>query len=246
MDTIIVIPARHASSRLPGKPLVQIAGQTLIERVYRRCERVRGVSAVVVATDHADIFDEVTSFGGEAMMTKRSHRSGTERVAEVARRRRARLVINVQGDEPLLDPRAIELLIRGMKRDRRVDVGTLANPIRQTADFSDPNVVKVVLDRQNRALYFSRSPIPHPRERPRSLPHPAYRHVGIYGYRSDALQKWVRLPPTRLEKLEKLEQLRALENGFTIKVFLTNYQAIGVDVPSDIKKVERVLAKRSS
>ena len=245
MKTLIVIPARHASTRLPGKPLVEIAGRTLIERVVRQCEKVRGVSSVVVATDHAGIFDEVISFGGEAMMTKRSHRSGTERVAEVARRKRADLVINVQGDEPLLDPRAIEILAAGMKRDRRIGIGTLANPIQDKADYRDPNVVKVVLDRENRALYFSRSPIPCPRDRPGSLPAPAYRHVGIYGYRNEALQKWVRLRPTPLEKLERLEQLRALESGFTIKVFLTKYEAIGVDVPADIKKVERILAKRS-
>ena len=245
MNTLIVIPARYASTRLPGKPLVSIAGKTLIERVVRQCEKVRGVSSVIVATDHDGIYDEVISFGGEAMMTKHSHRSGTERVAEAARKRRAELIINVQGDEPLLEPRAIELLVEGMKHDRRIGIGTLANPIRRKPDYLDPNIVKVVLDRQNWALYFSRAPIPYPRDHPRSLPAPAYRHVGIYGYRNDCLQKWVRLPPTRLEKLEQLEQLRALEHGLKIRVFLTKYEAIGVDMPSDVKKVETILAKRS-
>lgn len=245
MKTLIVIPARYASTRLPGKPLISIAGKTLIERVYRQCEKVRGISSVVVATDHEGIFDEVISFGGEAMMTRRSHRSGTERVAEVARKERAGLVINVQGDEPLLDPRAIETLADGMKRNSRIGIGTLANPISNKSDFLDPNVVKVALDRDNWALYFSRASIPYPRDNPRSVPKSAYRHVGIYGYRNDLLQRWVRLPPTRLEKLEKLEQLRALENGLKIKVFLTKYEAIGVDVPSDVKKVERILAKRA-
>ncbi len=244
MKTLIVIPARYASTRLPGKPLVSIAGMTLIERVVRQCEKVRGVSSVVVATDHDSIYDEVISFGGEAMMTKRSHRSGTERAAEVARKKRASLVINVQGDEPLLEPRAIELLVDGMKRDRRIGIGTLANPITNKSDYLDPNVVKVVLDRQNGALYFSRAPVPYPRGAPRGFPSTAYRHVGIYGYRNEILQKWIRLPPSRLERLEKLEQLRALENGLKIKVFLTKYEAIGVDVPSDVKKVETILAKR--
>lgn len=244
VKTLIVIPARHASTRLPGKPLVEIAGMTLIERVVRQCQKVRGVSSVIVATDHEDIFDEVVCFGGEAVMTRRSHRTGTERVAEVARKRRADLVINVQGDEPLLEPQAIRLLIDGMKKDRSAGIGTLANPIRRRADFLDPNVVKVVLDREGWALYFSRSPIPFHRDQPHGLPAPACRHVGIYGYRNETLQKWVRLAPTRLEKLEKLEQLRALENGLKIKVFLTPYQAIGVDVPADVKKVERILANR--
>lgn len=245
MKTLIAIPARYASTRLPGKPLISIAGTTLIERVYRQCEKVKGVSSVVVATDHEGIFDEVVSFGGVAMMTKRSHRSGSERVAEVARKNRAELVINVQGDEPLLEPRAIQILVDGMKRDSQIGIGTLANPITDKSDFLDPNVVKVVLDSNNWALYFSRASIPYPRDNPKSVPNPAYRHVGIYGYLNDCLQRWVRLPPTRLEKLEKLEQLRALENGFKIKVFLTKYEAIGVDVASDVKKVERILAKRS-
>jgi 3-deoxy-manno-octulosonate cytidylyltransferase (CMP-KDO synthetase) len=245
MNTLIVIPARHASSRLPGKPLIELAGKTLIERVYRQCAKVKGVSSVLVATDHDGIFEEVASFGGEVLMTKKSHRSGTERVAEAARKKRANLVINVQGDEPLLDPRAIEKLIKGMQRDDAAQIATLASPITEKSDFLDPNVVKTVLDEDGWALYFSRSPIPYWREDPTRVPRPVFRHIGIYGYRNEALQKWVRMAPTRLEKLEKLEQLRALENGLKIKVFLTNYVAIGVDTPSDVKKVERILAKRS-
>jgi 3-deoxy-manno-octulosonate cytidylyltransferase (CMP-KDO synthetase) len=200
---------------------------------------------VVVATDHEGIFNEVVSFGGEAMMTKRSHRSGTDRVAEVARKKKADLVVNVQGDEPLLEPRAIELLLKGMKKDRSLEIGTLAKPIEKKEDYRDPNVVKVVLDHEGGALYFSRASIPHLRGKKRGIPFPACRHVGIYGYRSDILQKWVKMKPSRLEKIERLEQLRALENGLRIKVFLTRYEAIGVDVPADVKKVERILAKSS-
>ena len=246
MRTMIVIPARYGSTRFPGKPLVRIAGRTLIEWVYRQCNRVRGVDSIVVATDDERILEEVVAFGGEAMMTRRSHGSGSERAAEVARRKKAGLIINVQGDEPLLEPKAIEQLIQGMRKDKRIGIGTLANPIRNKDDFFDPNVVKVTLDHRGCALYFSRAAIPFLRDRrsKNSFPAPAFRHVGIYGYRNAVLQKWVRMKPTRLERMEKLEQLRALENGLEIKVFLTDYEAIGVDVPSDMKKVERILAKR--
>jgi 3-deoxy-manno-octulosonate cytidylyltransferase (CMP-KDO synthetase) len=244
MRTLIVIPARNASTRFPGKPLALIAGRTLIERVYSQCVKVRGASAVVVATDHAGIRDEVASFGGQVMMTRRDHRSGTDRVAEVARKIRADLVVNVQGDEPLLQPRAIEFLIDGMKHVPGAGMGTLANPIREKGDFFDPNVVKVVVDSAGRALYFSRAPIPHDRSRPRACAPGALRHVGIYAYRASVLQRLVRLAPSRLERLEKLEQLRALENGVSIQVFLTHYDAVGVDVPADVRKVERLLAKR--
>ncbi|MBV9462757.1 MAG: 3-deoxy-manno-octulosonate cytidylyltransferase [Verrucomicrobiae bacterium] len=245
MKALVVIPARYASTRFPGKPLALISGRSLIERVYERCLKAKGVSDVIVATDHARIVAEVERFGGHAVMTNPAHRSGTDRVAEVARRKRASLVVNVQGDEPLIPSQAITGLIEGMI-ESGAEVGTLAHPIESRNEFLDPNVVKVVLDRRGFALYFSRAPIPMDRDGKTSrrwVPVPAYRHIGVYAYRAATLQKWVVWRRTTLERLEALEQLRALENGVQIRVFLTRYRAIGVDVPSDVEKVERLLAK---
>jgi 3-deoxy-manno-octulosonate cytidylyltransferase (CMP-KDO synthetase) len=243
MKLLIVIPARFGSTRFPGKPLASIAGVSLIERVHRNCSRVKGAK-VVVATDDRRIAAHVRAFGGEAMMTSRRHPSGTDRAAEVARRHACEVVINVQGDEPLLPPAVIRQLAAAM-RDPGIEMATLCHGITSQKDYMDPNVVKLVTDRAGNALYFSRSPIPHIRDRGRAplRPGQAFRHLGIYAYRRRFLLHYVKWPQSPLEKAEKLEQLRALERGVRIHVLKTNYKAIGVDVPSDVKKVEKLLKK---
>ena len=245
---LIVIPARYASTRFPGKPLALIAGVSLIERVYRLCSRVDGGPSVVVATDDRRIERHVRGFGGRVMMTRRSHPSGTDRVAEAARRLPCEVVINVQGDEPLLEPRVIRKLAEIMRRERSLQMATLCHAITDEQDYQDPNVVKVVCDRQGYALYFSRSPKPSlwRIQNPESRIQNDHRHIGIYAYRRNFLLKYVRWPQSPLEKLERLEQLRALEHGVRIRVVKTSYPAIGVDVPADVRKVERLLARKAS
>jgi 3-deoxy-manno-octulosonate cytidylyltransferase (CMP-KDO synthetase) len=244
---LIVIPARYQSSRFPGKPLVPIAGVTLIERVYRRCVAVDSEVQVVVATDDQRIRDHVLKFGGEVVMTRSDHPSGTDRVAEAARKSRAPIIINVQGDEPLLDPRSIRRLIAAMAADHSISMATLCHEVKQPRDYLDPGVVKVTMNRLGNALYFSRSPIPFFRDTGeiRAKLRQCWRHIGIYGYRRDFLFKYVRWPQSGLEKAEKLEQLRALENGVNIRVLKTSYEAIGVDVPADVRKVERLLKREN-
>jgi 3-deoxy-manno-octulosonate cytidylyltransferase (CMP-KDO synthetase) len=245
---LIVIPARFGSTRFLGKPLVKIAGISLIQRVYRICSRISGKPLVVVATDDKRILNHVKSFEGRAVMTRQNHPSGTDRVAEVAKKFKSKVVINVQGDEPLLDPRVIGALAKTMLKDKKLSMATLAHAISSSDDYKDPNVVKVVVDKNGDALYFSRAEIPHLRgiQNPRSaIRNSTLRHVGIYAYRKDFLMKYVRWPQSSLEKLEKLEQLRALENGVKVRVLKTPYHAIGVDVPADVKKVEKILSRSS-
>ncbi len=239
MKLLIVIPARYGSTRFPGKPLVCIGGISLIERVYRNCSGVKNAQ-VVVATDDRRIESHVREFGGEAMMTSKHHPSGTDRAAEVARRHACDVVINVQGDEPLLPASVIRRIADVMLREKKLEMATLAHPITRSQDYQDPNVVKVVLDRDSDALYFSRSPIPHLWDAWHSMLG-VYRHVGIYAYQRSFLLHYVKWPQSLLEKAEKLEQLRALDRGIKIHVLKTTYEAIGVDVPSDVKKVERIL-----
>lgn len=249
-SVLIVIPARYASTRFPGKPLALIAGVSLIERVYRRCIRacpaVGGVGPrknVIIAADDSRIARHVRNFEGKVVMTRSSHPSGTDRVAEVARRMRASIIINVQGDEPLLDPRVIRQLIKVMRQNPSISMATLCHPIADEKEFHDPNVVKVVIDQKGNALYFSRSPIPHIQKPLTShlSPLTCFRHIGLYAYRRDFLLRYVRWPRSPLEKVERLEQLRALEHGARIRVIKTNYRAIGVDVPADVAKVEKAL-----
>ncbi len=241
---LIVIPARYSSTRFPGKPLALIDGVSMIERVHRLCLRVTGSPTVIVATDDRRIERHVRGFGGRVLMTRRDHPSGTDRAAEVARRVPCDLVVNVQGDEPLLDPRVIGRLINAMRRDPRWSMATLSHRITRRGDDLDPNVVKVVADRSGRALYFSRSPIPHFRGARPSGPVACDRHLGIYAYRRRFLLQYVRWPQSPLELAEKLEQLRALERGAAIRVLRTSYGAVGVDAPSDVARVERMLRRR--
>lgn len=215
----------------------------MIERVWGRVRRASLVSKVIVATDDERIAAAVKSFGGEALMTRPDHRSGTERVAEVAvAHTPAEIVVNVQGDMPLIEPAAIDAAIEAVTGDEEVRLGTLAVPITNTADIMDPNVVKTVLDFDGNALYFSRAPIPWVRERGGPVHAKHLKHVGLYVFRRDALLEFATFPQGDLERIEQLEQLRWLENGYRIRVAETEYKTVEVDTPEDVKRVEQLLA----
>ena len=238
---VAVIPARYDSTRLPGKVLADIAGRPMVEHVYRRVAAARGVDAVVVATDDERVAAAVRSFGGIARMTRATHRTGTDRIAEVAADLSCGIVLNVQGDEPMIEPAMIEQVIAPLAADPAAVMSTVYCAITDPSDHANPNVVKVVSDRQGRALYFSRAPIPHLRDiRLRRLP-PAYKHIGLYGYRRAFLLTLAALPQTPLELSESLEQLRALEHGYRIHAVETQHDSIGVDTPEDLDRVRRQL-----
>ena len=247
MRVTAVIPARHASTRFPGKPLADIHGKPMIQWVYERTRQSSGVHRVVVATDDERIAAAVTAFGGEVQMTRADHPTGTDRLAEVAARIETDLIVNVQGDEPLIDPRMIDQAVNAVRRNPGVVMGTLKTPIASVEEYLNPNVVKVVTDRQGFALYFSRAPIPYPRDLADDLGAnfsriEAFKHIGLYVYRKDFLLTYPRLSPTPLEQLEKLEQLRALEHGFRIKVAATELTSQGVDTPEDLERVRAAVA----
>ncbi|HVT16795.1 MAG TPA: 3-deoxy-manno-octulosonate cytidylyltransferase [Thermoanaerobaculia bacterium] len=233
------IPARYASTRLPGKPLLQIAGRPMIEHVYTRVARARGLSRVVVLTDDERIARVVEMFGGDWEMTPAECLTGTDRIAYAARRwRKAAAVINVQGDEPLIDPEAVSAIAAHLAAHPEDPVVTLAAEA-TAEEVDDPNAVKVVADRQGRALYFSRSPIPYSRQPGGATPR---LHLGVYGYQRDALLRLSDLPPTPLERSEALEQLRALEHGIPIRVLAAERGSPSVDTREDLERVERLLA----
>jgi 3-deoxy-manno-octulosonate cytidylyltransferase (CMP-KDO synthetase) len=238
----VVIPARYASTRLPAKPLYPIAGKPLVQHVWERCARAKGIEKVIVATDDRRIGDAAAAFGAEVAMTSLKHRSGTDRVAEVAKKLRGfSHIINVQGDEPLVDPGIVSKLAAALTGDRKIEMVTSASVFTPDDDLTNPNMVKVVLDREGNGLYFSRSPIPYVRNdglRPRF-----YRHQGIYGYSTKFLLQFVQWKPGILEQAESLEQLRALENGAKIRVLLAKNAAVSVDTPEDVAAVERLLAR---
>ncbi len=234
-----VIPARYRSTRFPGKPLALIAGKPMIQWVYERAKRARLLDEVFVATDDVRIEKAVRGFGGKVVMTSARHRSGTDRVAEVARKTQAALVVNIQGDEPLIQPQAIDDAVRALTKDEKCDISTLAAPAGPEA-LLDPDVVKTVCDRSGLALYFSRGAIPYPRE---GAGRQVLQHIGLYAYRREALQRLSRMAPSRLEKIEKLEQLRALENGLKIKVITISNGWPSVDRPEDVKKVKRLMER---
>lgn len=244
MNAVIVIPSRWGSTRFPGKPLTPIAGRSLIARVLERARGSEQAAAVWVATDDRRIADEVDREGGRFVMPEGEFSTGTDRIAaslpliERAEGRSFDQVINVQGDEPLLDIRSVDAMIRVLQ-STSVDITTLCCPLGSEEEFLDPNVVKVVLSRQGNALYFSRSPVPHGRWEA------GRRHIGVYGFQSDSLRRFAALPPSELEAAERLEQLRALENGFTIRVLETEAPHLGVDRPEDVRKIELELAKLS-
>jgi 3-deoxy-manno-octulosonate cytidylyltransferase (CMP-KDO synthetase) len=240
-DVIAVIPARYASTRLPGKPLAQIAGRPMIQRVVEQVRQAQNVTRVLVATDDQRIQAAVEGFGGEAILTRADHRTGTDRVAEVAAHVPAEIYVNVQGDEPLLDPDTVDALVSAMLEDDSVQVATPCSAIRQQNDIMDPHITKVVRDFDGNALYFSHAPIPWVRDRDSDLVVKHWKHIGLYAFRRDALLEFPTLPPGELERVEQLEQLRWLENGFRIRVVETEYDAISVDVPEDIARVEQLL-----
>ncbi len=249
MKAIIVIPARYDSTRFPGKPIAPLKGKPLIQHVYENSKAAAYAHDVIVATDSETIFERVLSFGGKAVMTSSEHTSGTDRVAEVARDMECDIIVNVQGDEPLIRPQMIDDTINILS-DGSADIGTLVKKVEEPGEILDPNVVKAAFSEDGFALYFSRAPIPYHRDEWKDLDKfkvqssrfKVFKHIGIYSYRRDVLLRLTDMKPSRLEEIEKLEQLRALENGFRIKVKETSFETIGVDSPQDLERVEKWLS----
>ncbi len=238
MNVVAILPARYGSTRFPGKPLVDIAGKPMIQHVYERTAQTRSINRVIVATDDDRIRAAVESFGGEVQITRDDHPSGTDRLAEVVGRIEADLIVNVQGDEPLIDPAMIEAAVAPLLADPSIPMGTLMSRIYDYEEYTNPNVVKVVSDHAGFALYFSRASIPYGRDLTQKVvPFPSFKHIGLYVYQRDFLLQYPTLPETPLELLEKLEQLRALEHGHRIRIVETDLQSIGVDVPEDVDRV---------
>ena len=240
-SVIVVIPARYGSTRLPGKPLVPLAGKPMIQHVFERAQAAKSVNRVIVATDDERIVSAVKAFGGEVRMTRCDHRTGTERVAEVAAHESGDVFVNVQGDEPLLDPVAVDTAVNSLLEDPPASIATVATPIKTPADIMDPNVVKTVLDFEDNALYFSRAPIPWIRDTSHKMQVRHLKHLGLYVFQRDALLEYPTLPQGELEKIEQLEQLRWLENGWKIRVAQVEHDAVSVDVPEDVARVEKLL-----
>ncbi len=236
MNIIAVIPARYASTRFPGKPLVEIDGISMIQRVYLQAQKVEAFSKIIVATDDERIYEHVQAFGGEAILTATNHQSGTDRIGEVITKLNTEphIVVNIQGDEPFIQPEQLMLLLSAFEHPE-TKIATLVKHIDDDADLINPNVVKVVFTCNNNALYFSRSVIPFDRN---STSH-YYKHIGIYAFKTAVLKQLIQLTPTALEQAESLEQLRWLENGFTIRVIQTTMDTIGIDSPDDLNKILR-------
>ncbi len=245
MKVIGVIPARYASTRLPAKPLADILGKTMVQRVYEIAQKATLLDSVVVATDDERVASVVRGFGGQVALTNPAHASGTDRAAEIAASSDAAIVVNVQGDEPLLDPEMIDECVRGLQsallEDDKVGLSTVIKRIGEGA-YNDTSVVKVVRDARGRALYFSRSLIPYPRHRTATFE--VFEHIGLYAYTRNCLMRLAQLPPTSLEQIEGLEQLRALENGILIQAVETKYQGelLSVDTPEDLERVRAILS----
>jgi 3-deoxy-manno-octulosonate cytidylyltransferase (CMP-KDO synthetase) len=236
-----IIPARWASSRFPGKPLHLIAGKPLLRHVWERCRRAKKLDAVIIATDDMRIADAAFEWGAEVALTSPHHQSGTDRIAEVAKKaKQFAFIINIQGDEPLVDPALIDSLVEKLRSNRKIDIATAAHPFSNPKDAASPHQNKVVLDRSGCALYFSRSAIPYPSK---GSPVRYLRHQGIYGFRRQTLLQFVKWKPTLLERAESLEQLRALENGVKVHVLVTKHGSPGVDTPQDAKALEQKLAR---
>ncbi|RBQ03325.1 3-deoxy-manno-octulosonate cytidylyltransferase [Pedobacter miscanthi] len=244
LKAIGIIPARYASTRFPGKPLVDIAGKSMIQRVYEQASKAKSLSKVVVATDDVRIADEVKRFGGEFVLTSSEHQSGTDRCAEVIEQLPGYdIVINIQGDEPFIEPAQIELLASCFSEEK-VQLATLIKSIHSQESVYNPNSPKVVIDVNGRAMYFSRSPIPFIRNGEPGIwaeKHQFYKHIGIYGYRTESLKAITKLPPSSLEIAESLEQLRWIENGFYIQTKITDLETVAIDTPEDLLKLNNLL-----
>jgi 3-deoxy-manno-octulosonate cytidylyltransferase (CMP-KDO synthetase) len=245
MNIIGVIPARFASTRFPGKPLHLIAGKPLIQHVVERCQKAKSLSEIIVATDDTRIFEVAQDFC-RVEMTAPDHPSGTDRIAEVVQRTRCDAAVNIQGDEPLIDPAVVDKVAEALANS---PMSTAATRIKNLAEYANPNVVKVVVNAMGRALYFSRRTIPYVRDAASGsvaeqlAAFPFLKHLGIYGYRQETLLRLVQFPVSPLEDAEKLEQLRPLDHGIDIAVVLVDYQSVGVDVPEDVNRVEELLRK---
>lgn len=247
MKILGIIPARYASTRFHAKALADIAGKTMVRRVYEQVKKAESISKVVVATDHQLIIDEVNNFGGEVCLTSTAHRSGTERCMEVVKLQKEKFdyVINIQGDEPFISPKQIDTL--GYTLNGRIQLATLVKLIEKQEELFNPNIVKVIFNKDDEAIYFSRSPIPYfrPAEQNEWITHHKYyKHIGMYAYRCDILEEITRLPATPLEKAELLEQLRWLEHGFKIKVNETKVETIGIDTPEDLQRAMAYLKEQ--
>lgn len=253
MSVVAIIPARYGSTRLPGKPLADIGGKPMIQHVYENASKARELDRVLVATDDRRIERVVQSFGGEVVMTSKRHASGSDRLAEVARKVKAGWLVNVQGDLPFIRAETISRAVRPLRQNRAIPMGTVCTPIYNVGEWRNPNVVKVLLDRAGFALYFSRAPIPFVRNSGTDLGEDemvmrrdtprlwGYRHLGLYVYRREFLLKFARLPQTALERIESLEQLRALQNGYRIYVAKVDERSIEVDTVADLKRAVRYL-----
>ena len=237
MRIACIIPARYGSTRLPGKPLAMIGNKPMIQRVYEQVSKATEIHEVIVATDDERVYEAVIQFGGQVMMTRADHLTGTDRLAEVASTRTdIDVIINVQGDEPLIDASVIDALARQFKEDVTLQMGTVGCPLLES-EYNEPSAVKVIVNRLGNAMYFSRSLIPHPRH---AFVVPPLKHVGMYGYNRQFLLTYAKMEPTPAELTESLEQLRALENGYTIRVITTDQRFVGVDTPEDLERVNEI------
>lgn len=238
MSIAIIIPARYASTRLPGKPLIEVNNKPIIQWVYEKAKGSKLADKVIVATDDIRIFNAVKAFGGEVIMTSTEHNSGSDRIFEVlSANPEIEIAVNVQGDEPLITPESIDKAINALLSDKTADISTLVREIEDEEEILNPNVVKVVFDNNQNALYFSRSPIPYHRNEKIAK---TYAHIGLYAYKKDSLLKMTTLPQSSLELSESLEQLRALQNGMKIKTQIVDYNPIGIDTPEDVEKFQQI------
>lgn len=238
MKFLGVIPARFASTRLPGKPLMDICGYPMIQWVYERAKKSK-LDDVIVATDSKEVYDIVISFGGKAILTREDHQNGTSRIGEVCEKvENFDVIINIQGDEPLIEPNMINTIIDSFLEYKDLEMSTLKHRIKNKEDIENPNCVKVITDKNDYAIYFSRSVIPYPRKENLNL---YYKHVGIYGYKKSFIEKYIKMESTPLEESESLEQLRVLENGYKIKVLTTDYEVVGVDTIDELERVRDII-----
>ncbi len=235
---LIVIPARYGSTRFPGKPLVKINGKEMILHVYERARKVKNADKVIIATDDERIYNVARKYGAEVEMTDINIKSGTDRVWQVVKNKNFEIVVNLQGDEPFINPELIKLAILELENNRDIDISTPITKIEDLNEVHNPNVVKVVFNSEKIAIYFSRSPIPYYRDDNSKKIY--FKHIGLYCFRKSSLEKFVHLPQSNLEIIEKLEQLRAIENGLKIKVFETDYEGLAIDTPSDLEKIKNL------